>query len=192
MWLLYAPPYPATTFERSISSSVFAKLPGAYHGPVEIPKAPSSIPARTRARICSISAAVGARSAIPITRWRTEPWGTICATFTPMPAAANAARWRAMSVAPPPSGFTSTVVIPCARSGRPWLSAAVASPSPAWVCTSMKPGATYSPAASTSRAARAPARSPTAAMRPPRMATSARYHGLPVPSSTRPLRMMTS
>ena len=46
----------------------------------------------------------------------------------------------------------------------------------------MKPGATASPAASTTVVAAAPARSPTLAMRSPRMPTSARRPGAPVPS----------
>src|SRR6266511_4324573 len=51
---------------------------------------------------------------------------------------------------------------------------------------SMKPGATVSPDASIRRAAVAVRRSPMAAMRSPRMPTSARTAGVPSPLSTEP------
>ena len=83
-----------------------------------------------------------------------------------------------------------TVVTPCetlkSMSGcdsRAWSS---------WVCESMKPGATIRPAASMVRAALAPARSPTAAMRPSRTATSASKRGALVPSMTVPPRISRS
>ncbi len=56
----------------------------------------------------------------------------------------------------------------------------------------MKPGATARPCASTTTLARAPVRSPTSAMRLPRMPTSARRGASPVPSYTVPPRMSTS
>jgi hypothetical protein len=56
----------------------------------------------------------------------------------------------------------------------------------------MKPGATARPSALTSIKAEADPRSPIAASRSPRMPTSARTPGVPVPSYTRPRRMITS
>jgi hypothetical protein len=56
-----------------------------------------------------------------------------------------------------------------------------------WPSMSMKPGATTSLPASMRRVAFASFRSPMAAMRSPRMPTSARYQGAPVPSTIRPL-----
>ena len=57
---------------------------------------------------------------------------------------------------------------------------------------SMNPGATYLPLASTRRLAEAFSRFPTATMRSPRTPTSARNHGAPVPSTTRPPAMIRS
>src|SRR3546814_19914383 len=56
-----------------------------------------------------------------------------------------------------------------------------------WVCPSMKPGVTTWPSASITCLA-LPETSPIAAMRPPWIATSARYPGRPEPSITVPLR----
>ena len=61
-----------------------------------------------------------------------------------------------------------------------------------WPSRSMKPGATTCPAASMRVAAVARDRLPIAAMRSPTMPTSARNHGAPVPSTTRPLAITTS
>ena len=61
-----------------------------------------------------------------------------------------------------------------------------------WPSMSMNPGATTAPAASTVRAALAPASRPIAAMRPPRIPMSPAYHGEPVPSTTWPFRMTRS
>src|SRR4029078_2390770 len=55
-----------------------------------------------------------------------------------------------------------------------------------WPSMSMKPGATYFPPASTRRFAEAFSRLPTATILSPRTPTSARNHGAPVPSTTRP------
>ena len=62
------------------------------------------------------------------------------------------------------------------------------SPSPRSLCEwmSMKPGDTILPAASIVRAPRACSSRPMAAMRPSLTATSATYHGLPVPSTSFP------
>jgi hypothetical protein len=51
-------------------------MPGAYVRPLDIPTAPSRIPAATNSRCRSISAAVGGRSAQPMASIRTVPWGT--------------------------------------------------------------------------------------------------------------------
>ena len=57
---------------------------------------------------------------------------------------------------------------------------------PDWSIMSIQPGETYMPAASISLVPRSGTR-PIFAKRPSVMATSARIHGLPAPSSTRPL-----
>src|SRR5438105_14155737 len=57
---------------------------------------------------------------------------------------------------------------------------------------SINPGATTIPRASMERRAGAFPRFPTAAILPPRMATSPAYHGDPVPSIIRPLRITRS
>ena len=59
-------------------------------------------------------------------------------------------------------------------------------------CRSMKPGLTYMPVASMTRRAVAAGMRPMRTIRSPSMAMSARNQSLPVPSMTRPLRMMTS
>src|SRR5207249_6240130 len=78
----------------------------------------------------------------------------------------------------------SSVVIPCVI-----LLAARGSTSTLYSdcpSMSMNPGATTRPAASMRRLAGTPCRFPTAAMRSPTTHTSARDHGAPVPSTTRP------
>jgi hypothetical protein len=83
-----------------------------------------------------------------------------------------------------------TVVTPCET-----LKSMPGCDSSAWsscVCESMKPGATIRPVASMVRAALAPARSPTAEMRPSLMPTSASKRGALVPSMTVPRRMRRS
>ena len=60
--------------------------------PVDIPKAPSSIPCATSSLIAASSVSVGAPSDIPITAHRTLPWGMSGAAFTAMPAAVRRAR----------------------------------------------------------------------------------------------------
>ena len=93
-----------------------------------------------------------------------------------------------------PSGPPMTVVSPwlfrlLARRGSSWLDIMARS---ACECRSMKPGLTYIPVASISRRAVAPERRPMRTMRSPSMAMSARNQSSPVPSRTRPLRMMMS
>ena len=56
----------------------------------------------------------------------------------------------------------------------------------------MNPGDTICPFASTTRAAGSAIDGAMSAIVSPRTATSARYHGLPVPSMMRPLRMTRS
>src|SRR5689334_17881220 len=55
-----------------------------------------------------------------------------------------------------------------------------------WLCGSTKPGQTMRPRASIVRRAAAPSSSPTAAMRSPSTATSARCGAAPLPSTTTP------
>src|SRR5262245_22829665 len=93
-----------------------------------------------------------------------------------------------MSVAPPPSGFTISVVTPCVS----MFSAVATASGDAWLWMLMNPGATNRSVASISAVAVEPARSPTRAMKPFTMATSARYRGRPVPSMTIPPRTITS
>ena len=83
-----------------------------------------------------------------------------------------------------------TVVTPCETLKS--MSGCASSAWSSWVCESMKPGATIRPAASIVRAALAPARSPTAAMRPSLTATSASKRGALVPSMTVPPRISRS
>jgi hypothetical protein len=88
-----------------------------------------------------------------------------------------------------PSPMTSSVT-PCRMSlcERPsWSKLSFAHDN-----TLMNPGATASPRASITVAARAIGSSPTSATRSPTMATSARRPGAPVPSNTVPPRMSTS
>lgn len=107
----------------------------------------------------------------------------------------SASARRVSSAAKPIAGAgelpspSETVVMPCriVLSARPLTSSGM----PAWPCISMKPGDTTRPAASISRAPRSLIR-PTDAMRPPAIATSAYRQGLPVPSTTLPLRMTRS
>ena len=73
-----------------------------------------------------------------------------------------------------------------------WERPSTSSASFAQLSMLMKPGATARPAASTSSAARAPGRSPTATIESPRMATSATTGSAPDPSYTCPLRIRTS
>ena len=100
------------------------------------------------------------------------------------------ARWYFAGAGDPPQLPTTSVVTPCSSvlSQYGFCSARRSE----WEWQSIKPGLTACPAASISRAACACRRSPNATMRPPSMPTSARVHGLPVPSMTMPLRMSTS
>ena len=60
-----------------------------------------------------------------------------------------------------------------------------------WVCKSMNPGVTIMPAASISFFAE-PSTSPNAVMMSPQMPRSAKTGSLPLPSTSRPPRMMMS
>jgi hypothetical protein len=92
--------------------------------------------------------------------------------------------------APMPQLPTTTVVTPPrilkSISGR------TTSAKSSWVCTSMKPGASARPAASSDTFACRPAPSPTDAIRSPLRATSARLGGAPVPSYSVAPRIRTS
>ena len=150
------------------------------------------MPLRTRARISSSSASVGARSAIPSTCRRTQLWPTDRKAFTPMPSSVHWASRSATWAEPPPSSPSATVVMPWkrkARPSRPWSAS-----SSACECMSMKPGATTSPRASTVSSAVMPAfaASPRKRMRSPATATSAALASLPEPSITEPPRMRMS
>ncbi len=88
---------------------------------------------------------------------------------------------------------TTTVVTPWLIFGS--MSGPSITARSSWVCTSMKPGATTRPATSMLSFARSAAMLPvgaTAAMRSPRMATSAWMRGAPEPSITVPLRSRRS
>ena len=85
---------------------------------------------------------------------------------------------------------TTSVVTPC----RTVLSAVgtVSRVKSLWLCGSKKPGQIIRPAASIVRSARAPSRSPTAAILPSSTATSPRNGGEPVPSTMSPSRTSRS
>ena len=84
-----------------------------------------------------------------------------------------------------------TVVTPCETLKS--MSGCASSAWSSWVCESMKPGATMQAGGIDACAsALAPARSPMAAMRPSRTATSASKRGALVPSMTVPPRISRS
>src|SRR5438270_8339219 len=85
---------------------------------------------------------------------------------------------------PKPSWPRTCVVTPCRRPAS-WTGARSSSTSE-WTCTSIRPGATTAPATSRRRAAAAPPRSPTDAMRSLDTPTSAANGGPPLPSTTSP------
>src|SRR5688572_8741949 len=80
--------------------------------------------------------------------------------------------------------------MPCRTfdSARPSTSSTISD----WPRRSMKPGATTAPRASIRRRAGAPSSRPIAAIRSPRIPTSARNQGAPLPSTTRPFAMTRS
>ena len=96
---------------------------------------------------------MGARLSPPSTARLTPPWPISSATFGPSPPFSSVARCAARSTGPPPSGFPTIVVTPCARSGCPCRNCARTRPSAACEWTSMKPGVTSRPFASMTRAA---------------------------------------
>src|SRR5579862_589753 len=89
----------------------------------------------------------------------------------------------------PPSPVTSVVMPWKIFEGRCGFTRIVSSD---WPSMSMNPGATTIPCASTRRVAAEPASRPIAAIRPPRIPTSAAYQGEPVPSMTWPFAITTS
>ncbi len=127
-------------------------------------------------------------------------WPTMSAAFGPWPRDSRRARWSAIGHGDPPSWLTTTVVTPwltrlgAARRRAPSLPASPAASRSSSACEwmSTNPGTTYRPSSSITRSPVAFDRSPTAAIRPPRIPMSARNHGFPVPSSTRPPRSTMS
>ena len=141
---------------------------------------------------CS-STGVGARSSRPITALRTPLCPIVGITLTPGVCFSIALSNGVRSAGPPPSGLISTVVMPWYRIGTAPASGAIDNPGTECECASMKPGVTYLPAALMTRAALASCGiCPTATIRSPEIPISALRHGMPVPSRTRPSRMITS
>jgi hypothetical protein len=178
-----------------------------------MPSAPASISRRTSARISSSCAAVGVLSSSPITCSRIVVAPMNEATFCDTPRRSSPCRYSDSVV-----HVISNLMSPICSSARCFIAAfsgPIELPSPK-ICVVtpwrispcdrpsaisdsvdhdsmlMKPGATASPAASTTVAAAAPERSPTPAMRSPRMPTSARLPAAPLPSYTVPPRITTS
>ncbi len=97
-----------------------------------MPYAPCSIASRTSARMRASSSAVGARSSLPITSRRTEPWPTRrmlfslrpCSRQTFMASVAFSPTRQALR----PSCPTTTVVIPCVRLLRAAFNSGVPNP----------------------------------------------------------------
>ena len=93
---------------------------------------------------------------------------------------------------PPPSLPTTTVVTPCIRNAAfSFPSSSSKSPS-AWVCGSIKPGATSRPVASIVVVASASADASTLTIRSPTTPTFVTRAGAPLPSTTFPLSRSTS
>ena len=148
------------------------------------PRAPSSIASRTSDRIRSSSAAVGGRSAPPMTSRRSVLWPTnvvtlvagraasdglaIAADRGPVPRDAREGEDRLLldharagspadsGPAEKPHSPTACVVIPCSIALR--QPGSLSSDTSEWVCRSMKPGATGEPARGRSLRGRRPRR----------------------------------
>ena len=133
---------------------------------------------------------MGSRSSLPITALRTVPCPTKTAQLGLIPVETIRSRCLPTGSGELPSFPSVSVVTPCNRA----LSAVgtLKMPRRAWVCGSIKPGATAKPAARISRPAVADDRSPIRVMRSPTIPMSAATQGLPEPSITRPPRMMMS
>ena len=179
-----------------------------------MPIAPCSRLWSSNSRISLISGAVAARlRSSPIVLIRNVPWpirkAPLMAGLAASTLPANSAKSRdrfsfffTMSDIQWPTsgrryGAAETPQLPHTTVVTPWLAfMAIAGLSiravSSCVCTSMKPGATTLPAASTSLSPRSVPGASTAAMRSPFMATSAANSFLPVPSATWPLRMTMS
>ena len=145
--------------------------------------------------MCSSSSGRAWRLAAPITSRRTELWPTSVPTLIPSPDAVSASNQSAIPRTDDPQLPVTIVVTPSSRKlsarGFPWMPLRRDDDS-TWVWTSMKPGARTSPPASTVFVASASGSEPTNWMRPSRTPTSARNHGLPVPSTTRAPTMSRS
>src|SRR5262245_28221361 len=108
----------------------------------------------------------------------------------PTPPCSTRAKCARRSLTEPPQLPVTIVVTPMrAKLSQPGSRAISLS---TCACTSTKPGATTRPLASSTCVAVALARSPTAAMRSPRMPTSAARAAAPVPSTTWPPRISRS
>src|SRR5690606_28068231 len=141
--------------------------------------------------IRSISAAVGARELLPSTGLRAFPWLTYVPKLMLMPWFSSRRKYDASEstgTGGPPSPPIAVVTPIRSLFSANGLRGRMP---PDWSIMSIQPGDTYRPVASISRPAQ-PVTCPIRAKRPSRMATSARIHGLPAPSSTRPFRMTTS
>ena len=147
------------------------------------------------------------RSSFPMTRSRTPPAPTNVPRFNAGRARSNAFQKPASVVqsgVTPYRAYTSrlSAIIrafvgamerpsPVISVVMPWVILLAARLSTStlysdWPSMSMNPGATTRFVASMRRFAAAPDRFPTAAIRSPEIPTSARTHGAPVPSTTRP------
>ena len=113
----------------------------------------STSPTRLRASPCSTSAAICATSSgraarlksSPITSRRTVAWPTNAATLTAAGLRRRSARYSPIGHGEPPSGPTTSVVMPCATCDA--AAGSPASSSAEWLWMSMKPGATTRPGA---------------------------------------------
>ncbi len=175
--------------------------------------APAASASRTWSCITAISASFAGRERSAMPTARSVVWPTSAAQLIAAGRASSAARYAANEPkrSPPgsatrliggtavasPSGARLMPQLPTITVVTPWLtlgamSGAASSRRSSCVCTSMNPGATTSPRASTTRAAGSAPSAPTAVMRPPLTATSAARRGPPVPSMTVPPRSRRS
>ena len=178
-----------------------------------MPSAPACISWRTSARMRSSSSGVAWRSSRPSTCSRMVAAPTNEATLGETPFFSSMARYSArvvqvMSYWMSPcwsfirrfmSAVRGPIELPSPITSRvtPWRISLCERPSAMRESVDQesmftKPGATARPAASSTVPARARRRSPTAAMRSPRIPTSARRPTAPVPSYTVPPRMIRS
>ncbi|CUI37515.1 Uncharacterised protein [Achromobacter xylosoxidans] len=212
MWLVCSAPRAAATRARPSSSASSATPPGWYARPVLNPTAPASSASASMRSIARCSSALGRAAGSRMAARRRLAWPTRAATLIIGRCASSAPKYMAMSAnsGESPSRANAAAVLPGSGAGAPlmpqlptttdvmpWLvfhsrpgfSTNIRS---SWPWVSMKPGATMLPPASRRRSAGAADRSPMAAMRSPRMPTSARRRGPPSPSITQPPSMTRS